>query len=227
MLRFREIYEIWRRDNSLRQALREHRAMLDTTARMFRESVKSLRESDTGEIGIDIYHEDRMVNHHQREVRRKVLRYLAVTGGTDAVSGLTLASIVIDSERIGDYTKNITELAAAHPHKLTGGRYEDDLNRIEASIGDMFDRVASILASTDAEAARALIRDALWIRTRCDEILLELIKGMEASLSPGEAVAVALYVRYLKRIAAHLLNILSSVVNPFERIGYREEEEVP
>jgi hypothetical protein len=36
---------------------------------------------------------------------------------------------------------------------------------------------------------------------------------------------VALYVRYLKRVTAHLLNILSSVVNPVERIGYREEEE--
>ena len=43
-------------------------------------------------------------------------------------------------------------------------------------------------------------------------------------MSSGDAVAVALYVRYLKRVAAHLLNILSSVVNPFERIGYREEE---
>jgi len=224
MLRFREIYEIWRRDNSLRQALNEHRSMLERTARMFRESVKSLRESDTVEI--DIYREDRMVNQHQREVRRKVLRYLAITGGTNVVSGLALTSIVIDSERIGDYTKNIMELAVAHPLRLTGGRYEDDLRKIESSIGNTFERIASILGTMDAEAARTLIRETVWIRARCDEILLDLIKGVETALTSGEAVSVALYVRYLKRIAAHLLNILSSVVNPFERIGYREEEEV-
>ena len=226
MLRFREIYEIWRRDNSLRQALNDHRSMLERTARMFQESVKSLRESETGEIGINIYEEDRMVNHHQREVRRKVLRYLAITGGTNVVPGLILTSIVIDSERIGDYTKNIMELAVAHPHRMTGGRYEGDLKKIESSVGVMFGRIASILRCVDTEAARTLIRDNFWIRARCDEILLDLIKGKEALLSSGDAVAVALYVRYLKRVAAHLLNILSSVVNPFERIGYREEEEV-
>jgi phosphate uptake regulator len=226
MLRFREIYEIWRRDNSLRQALNEHRSMLERTDRMFKESVKSLRESDTGQIGINIYQEDRMVNHHQREVRRKVLRYLAITGGTNVVPGLILISIVIDSERIGDYTKNIMELAVAHPQRMTGGRYEEDLKKIESSVGVMFGRIASILKCVDTEGARKLILDNLWIRARCDEILLDLIKGKEASLSSGDAVAVALYVRYLKRVAAHLLNILSGVVNPFERIGYREEEEV-
>jgi phosphate uptake regulator len=193
---------------------------------MFQESVKSLRESETGEIGIDIYEEDRMVNHHQREVRRKLLRYLAITGGTNVVPGLILSNIVIDSERVGDYAKNIMELAVAHPHKLTGGRYAGDLKKIESSVGVMFERISSILRCLDTEGARTLIRDSFWIRARCDEILLELIEGKETSLSSGEAVTVALYLRYLKRVAAHLLNILSSVVNPFERIGYREEEEV-
>ena len=37
------------------------------------------------------------------------------------------------------------------------------------------------------------------------------------------ATAVAMYSRYLKRIGAHSRNLISSVVNPFERIGYREE----
>jgi len=193
---------------------------------MFQESVKSLRESDTGEIGINIYEEDRMVNHHQREVRRKVLRYLAITGGTNVVPGLILTSIVIDSERIGDYTKNIMELAAAHPQRMTGDRYEEDLQKIEISVGVIFGRIASILKCVDTEGARMLIRDNFWIRARCDEILSDLIKGKEASLRSGDAVTVALYVRYLKRVAAHLLNILSSVVNPYARIGYREEEEV-
>ena len=33
---------------------------------------------------------------------------------------------------------------------------------------------------------------------------------------------VALYLRFLKRISAHSRNLISSVVNPFDRIGYRE-----
>jgi phosphate uptake regulator len=225
MLRFREIYEIWRRNNSLRQAWNDAHSMLERADRMFQQSRKSLRESDPGEIGIEIYEEDRMLNHYQQEVRRKVLRYLAITGGINVVPGLVLTSIVIDIERIGDYTKNIVELAVVHPDKLTGGRYEQDLKKIESSVGDIFNQIVSILRTMNKEAARTLIRDNLWIRKRCDEINLDLIRGKEALLSLGDAVALALYVRYLKRVAAHLLNILSSVVNPVERIGYREKEE--
>ena len=42
--------------------------MLEGTDLMFRESVRSLRESDTGEIGIDIYNEDQRINQYQQEV---------------------------------------------------------------------------------------------------------------------------------------------------------------
>jgi phosphate uptake regulator len=48
-------------------------------------------------------------------VRRKVLRYLAIAGTVDLVPGLVLTGIVIDIERIGDYTKNIAELATTYP----------------------------------------------------------------------------------------------------------------
>jgi len=222
MLRLKEIYEIWRKDSSLKQALNDSHAMLERTDRMFHESVQSLRESDTGEIGIDIYEEDQVVNRYQQEVRRKILRHLAITGGVNVVPGLVLTSIVIDIERIGDYTKNIMELAVAHPGKLRAGEYEADVAKIEEAVARIFDGIVSILKTTDKEAARRLIGENVWIRKRCDEIDLDLIKGRDESLGSGDAVAVALHVRYLKRIGAHLLNILSSVVNPFERIGYRE-----
>ena len=40
-------------------------------------------------------------------------------------------SVVIDIERIGDYTKNIYDLAVNHPKKLNGGSVEDRLSKIE------------------------------------------------------------------------------------------------
>jgi phosphate uptake regulator len=50
-----------------------------------------------------------------------VLKHLAVTGGMNIIPGLILTSVVIDLERIGDYTKNITDLAVAHPRRLSAG----------------------------------------------------------------------------------------------------------
>jgi phosphate uptake regulator len=51
----------------------------------------------------------------------------------------------------------------------------------------------------------------------------ELITG-EDKLDKPEAVTLALYVRYLKRVGAHLNNIASSIVNPFPRIGFKPKQ---
>jgi hypothetical protein len=60
------------------------------------------------------------------------------------------------------------------------------------------------------------------VAKRCDNLMMKLIKQEIDDMDKGSAVAVALYVRYLKRINAHLKNIATSLVNPLERIGYQE-----
>ena len=65
--------------------------------------------------------------------------------------------------------------------------------------------------------------DHWWILKKCDEIVADLIQNPDPDLDPGDAIATALYTRYLKRIAAHLINIATSVFNPFERLGFRDD----
>lgn len=222
MMRFREIYEIWRRANSLNLALRKSFEMLEKAHSMYKSSVTALRCGSSADVGPNVYEEDRIINAYQIEVRRNVLRYLAITGTTDLIPGLVLISIVIDIERIGDYTKNITELALVHPGKLDCGSFEDRVRGIEQVIEELFVEVPVILKSSTQPAARALLDKGYQLRANADQIIAELIKRNDESLESGQAAAIALYVRYLKRVGAHLLNILSSVVNPFERIGFRE-----
>ncbi len=224
MFRFKELIELWRTDNLLTQALNDSRKMLNSTYQMFSESVKSLRRSDSGKIGMDIYAKDRMVNKYQREVRRKVLKHLAITGGSNLIPSLILTNIVIDIERIGDYTKNIMDLAVAHPKKLKCGIYEDDVKKIEQGVASIFEQIVPALEASDKKAARQLIESDWWMIKRCDEIVTGLIKAEDQTLTAADAVSTALYARYLKRIAAHLLNVTSSVVNPYERIGFREKK---
>ena len=61
------------------------------------------------------------------------------------------------------------------------------------------------------------------LATACEGITMDLVSGKAADLAPKDAAVVSLYSRYLKRIAAHSRNIVTSVVNPFHRIGYREK----
>ncbi|MCP4288427.1 MAG: PhoU domain-containing protein [Gammaproteobacteria bacterium] len=223
MLRFRQIFEIWRWDNSLTQALTASYTMLERTDRMYRLSSSALRENDNGDICANIFEEDRTINQFHQEVRRKVLRHLAVAGGANLVPGLVLSCIVGDIERIGDYTKNISELAVAHNAPLSCGFCEQEVSKMEKAVEDIFSRIVQALKTSDQAEARSLIVDNMWIRKSCDDIMLNLINGRDNTISSGSSVVLALYVRYLKRITEHLMNILSSVVNPYESIGYRDD----
>ncbi|UCH83499.1 MAG: PhoU domain-containing protein [Candidatus Latescibacterota bacterium] len=223
MFRFKELIELWRSDNLLTQALNDSNLMLESTYEMFKASVTSLRESDGGSIEIDIYQKDQIVNKYEQEVRRKVLKHLAITGGVNIIPGLILTSIVIDIERIGDYTKNIMELALAHPKKLQAGSLETDVIKIETNAARLFEGVVPALKISDQKAAVRLLEESLWMIGKCDELLGTLTKTEVQTLGSPEAVSLALYVRYLKRVTAHLRNILSGIVNPFERIGFRKE----
>ncbi len=200
MLFFKELYELWRQDNSLTQAYDESYVMLEGTGKMFKASSRSLRQSENGEIDIDIYEKDQMINRYEQDVRRKVLKHLAITGGANIIPGLVLTSIVIDIERIGDYTKNIMELAVAHPSKLDCGSYDAEVTKVEAAVSDMFDRILPILQTSDQKAATRLLESNWWITKGSDGVLDSVIKEVDKTLSSGNAAATALYARYLKRI---------------------------
>ena len=221
---FKQIFEIFKSDSLYEQALSECHEMLDIDLTMFKESIKSLRKSDTAAINIDIFAMDKKINEFERDVRRKVMTHLAIGGKEDIGSGLVLVSVVIDIERIGDYTKNIYDLAVNHPKKLIGGSIEDRLSEIEKISFNLFEESIYAFKNQDIEKARGLMghyKDN--ISSQSDAITNEIITGEVSDLDVGSASAVGLYSRYLKRIAAHSRNIISSVVNPFERIGYPEK----
>jgi phosphate uptake regulator len=226
MIKFRELYELWRSDNLFDQAVKDSRQMLKNTSEMFTEAIKSLRENDNGEISHEVYEMDHVVNLYEQEVRNKITKHLAITSGANLIPGLILTSIIIDIERIGDYTKNIMDLAFAHPKRLKCGKYEKEVKKIEKECVKLFRDVIDINETSNKEAAQLLIDEKKWVTKKCDEILVELIKEERKIKSAGIAVTTALYIRYLKRIAAHLLNILTSVTSPFQKIGFLKMENI-
>jgi len=219
---FKELQKIFHRKGLMEQAVEASYEMLKDDWNMFNEVVKSLRESDTAEIGINIEEKDIRINKYEREVRKKVLTHLAVNDVSDLHIGLILISIVIDIERIGDYTKNIVELAQNHPGRLVFQPWETDLKNMETTISKNFGVLIDALEQSDETQAKNLL-DELWkITKQCDAFNMALLKDDKFELTICDAVALALYLRYLKRVASHLMNIATSIVNPFHKIGYRK-----
>tara|TARA_B100000945_G_scaffold321381_1_gene335593 strand:- start:477 stop:1142 length:666 start_codon:yes stop_codon:yes gene_type:complete len=220
---FKQIFNIFKSDSLYEQALSECHEMLDIDLTMYKESIKSLRKSDSAEIKIDIFAMDKKINEFERDVRRKVMTHLAIGGKEDIGSGLVLVSVVIDIERIGDYTKNIYDLAVNHPKKLHGGSIEERLSAIEKTSFKLFEDSTEAFKNQDIDKARTLMGDYKKnISHQADDITNEIVMGKISDLDVGTATSIGLYARYLKRISAHSRNLISSIVNPFERIGYPE-----
>ncbi len=217
----KELFAIFKKDTLLDRAYRRSYEMVDITWEMFLKAKKSLRGADLNKLDVNIYDRDVEVNKYQREVRRNVLSHLTVAGADDIYSGLLLVSIIIDIERVGDYTKNMVEMAMNYPAKLHGGMFEEDLEKIEAAVEDTFGRVRKIFETSDVQDAEKLLSEYHWVNRLCDQHVIDYIKGVDKNISSNDAASLALYFRYLKRINSHLRNIATSVVNPFDQIGFR------
>jgi len=195
--------------------------MLDITRAMFLEAKVSLRQREDSEIDLEIKNKDKEVNSFEREVRRMVFNHLAVRGSTGLPAGLALVSIIIDIERLGDYAKNMVELAMDHPGKLEGGSYEEVIARIENAVGDSFIKTRQCFMEGNDALALELLDKYAWVNDACDDTAIAIVKEKDKNIGAGDAAALALYVRWLKRINSHLRNITTSVVNPFDRIGFQ------
>ena len=222
---FKKWLMLFKKDTLMNRAYQRSFEMLDITQAMFKEAKESLRQREDSEIDLGIKKTDKKVNSYEREVRRMVLNHLVVIGPADLPSGLVLISIIIDIERIGDYAKNMVELALDHPGKLHGGEFEEMISRLEEGLEDNFIQAKRCFEEADAELALELLDKYAWVNEACDEIVTNVVREKDPSIKPGDAAALILYTRWLKRINSHLRNITTSVVNPFDRVGFQPKEE--
>jgi phosphate transport system protein len=225
---WKNIVNAFRKNDLYAQAIEESHAMLDLDLAMFNASVEILRRSDHTSVALDVYALDKRINAYERDVRRKVFTHLLVSGASDLSSGLILASVVIDIERIGDYAKNICDLARSHPARLQAASLEPEVAAVESQVTAIFHTTVRAFRHGETDQARLIMSNYKEsLSTACESIVTRIVSGQVVDLSPADAAAVALYVRYLKRIAAHSRNICTSLVNPFHRLGYKEKREEP
>lgn len=218
---WKKLISIWKADDLLKEAWEGSYEMLRIDQEMFLEAVRILRQSDSAEGNQEVLKKDRLVDQYEQEVRRKVLTHCTVQGPSEMPQSMVLVTIVINIERIGDYTKNIVNLAKNHPQRLRGGKFEEDLCKVEAAVKENFVRTRTSFEESDQTQGEKVLEESKWISRTCDEALLGLLEEEDPEIRPGQAVALALYFRWLKRINSHLGDIATSVVNPFDRIGFK------
>jgi phosphate uptake regulator len=132
---------------------------------------------------------------------------------------LAYMSVAKDMERIGDYCKNIWDLAH------TGVRLGDssdtaELKKHASEVARLLAKGTAAFVSDDLEAVHDLIPSIQDNESQYDKLVHQYVMSDEAG---SVAAPRALFFRYLKRISAHLSNVLSSVVMPVDRLDFYKE----
>jgi phosphate uptake regulator len=198
---------------SFEQMLEDGRHMFDVAANTL------LAGTDPETIKEDLWATDKRINRMERRVRRRVVTHLSTFGPGGTANGLVLMSLVKDAERIGDYCKNIFQLA-----ELKRGLPEEvrkNLNQEKDSISRLLAKARNIYKSESEEDARAFIAEADEIAQRCDA---QAIKMVMRDDTDGLSANAALSYRYFKRVISHALNIITSVVMPIDQLDYYDED---
>jgi phosphate uptake regulator len=215
---FQKLFLWWKEDILLKGALDKSTEMMDKAAFMFRYATDSFFGLSKKER--DIYEIDRDINKLQIDIRKKIMEHLTINPRQDITASLILTTIIVDIERLGDYSKNIYELSMLYKC-LEGDRYYKDTNLLVEKLRQLFGSLKNSLENAQVEQAKKIMDEKAWVCHRCDFIIEEIMT--EESLGVKEAVIFGLLFRYLKRIGAHIGNIASSVANPFYRLGYKAE----
>ena len=176
--------------------------------------------ADPRTVGPELRATDHRVNEAEREIRRELVVHASVHGGIDTPAVLIYMSIVKDVERVGDYAKNLYDLASDGAD-LTTSQHAAHYVQLRDEVSRQISDVAAAFGERDTERSRTLLDRGDELLDAFDDAVSRLVKDEHPSRT---AVAEALTYRYLKRIVAHLLNVLSAVVMPLDQLDYFDED---
>jgi len=221
---FREIVNLWKSEDLLSQAWDESYKMMMLSNEMFTQAIKYLREGENDETIRMLKKRDVEINTFQRDVRKKVVTHYAISQDIeDLPNGLVLLNMVVDVERLGDYTKNILDLALNHPNIIKSEEFSEDLYHVEQEVISRFSKTLEAIHTQDSDVARSMMVSYKETLTSVsDDIVNGCISGEITLGDESKTVSLALYARYLKRIGAHLKNITTVLINPFDAVGYKQ-----
>ena len=218
---FKRLLELLKKEDLLHQAVKDAIEMLKLAKKIYQDAMAPFAEG--GEIDPQqVYEVDQKINQYEIEIRRKILEHLSVSPQQDTTAALVLTTITVDIERLGDYSKNFVELWELYNAPLKENEYLNRLLEVHRRILQMYDDTLEAFSEGDAEKGKQVMETHIINSKDCEEVIAALIRTPgSCGMSPNQEVLIALTARYLKRISAHLKNIASSVVNPFDRIGYK------
>ncbi|MPZ54208.1 MAG: hypothetical protein GEU79_16005 [Acidimicrobiia bacterium] len=206
------VFELFRRSESQVESIEDEiAAMLSTAVETYQLATDALtRRVEPGSVGPKLRKRDKRINKVERAIRRQLVVHAGVRGN-EADVPLLLVYMSI--------AKDTWDLAAAGADMSSGSDLEM-VDRVRTEVTQLIGESARVFGERDVETAISVLKDA-------DDTVDQYEHRMLAQYTAAEgAAARALFYRYAQRITAHLMNVLTAVVMPFERLDYWDEDKI-
>ena len=155
---FRELLAAWRKTDPLKEMYDSLISMLESGEWMYARAWKAAAECDGDPAAKEeIYRRDVKVNRTERTIRRRIVEHLAVQPKVDMAPCLILMSVVKDAERIGDYCKNILEIASMGCGPLAKCEFASTFEEVFDATRGMFGKTRDALAKSDETLGHEVI----------------------------------------------------------------------
>ena len=179
-----------------------------------------LGDTNLDSVRDDLYATDKAINELHREVRREMIVHSAVNSrNLDIPLLLSYMTMSKDIERIGDYCKNLFEIAETG-NTFTKGEDLDNYIGLRNDIGKLIVNLQSCLNLEDETKVHDLITLGSSMSTDLDNKITALLENKETIEYP---VSTTLFYRYLKRIVSHIVNASTALIMPTDQIDYIDE----
>ncbi len=215
---FERLFGAGERSPLIESAFKDISEMLGHSERMLDLALAAMLDNEPLEVDLDEM--DNAVDTGEQMVRRSVLEHLSFSPKRELIPSLVLVSMVQDAERIGDFARGLAELVPLAKNRREG-EFADRLRVIAGRIRELFGLCESGFRKGDAEKSRRVMTAATELK---GELMAYTQAVAESDLSADMAVVYSGSARILRRIGAHLSNISSSVVQPYDRIRHGDED---
>ena len=175
--------------------------------------------ADPDVVREDLFATDKRINDTERAIRRQAVVHGSVHGSSQLPACLVLMSIVKDAERIGDYSKNIFDIALIKPKSKDA--WFDDLLDHKNRVSALLQEAIELYTAQDESKAKSFLERGDAMQKYYDD---QVEKLLGADPGTDQPAATALCYRYYKRVVAHLLNIITSIIMPLDQLDYFDED---
>lgn len=219
----KQFFKMLSNQDLLTQALNDTHEMADISMRLYDLVLKMTFENINKEVTAEeiesVRKKDFLLNHFERSIRKKVFEHIAINDKEEQQlsTAFILTTIVNNFERIGDYSKNISEIAEIK-RMLKDEEWNKKLMSYSERIKEIFQDTLNAFKNANEGLAKKVIDVHYELKSQINDDLV-VIATKEPPLQVNYA-AYALFLRYSKRVSSHLMNVATSITNPIDKIGY-------